>query len=114
MEQNRIPMPYYWVKNHEVEENSKKEQQDREYFRQMYPDQVKKYIKVITEVINRIDNKDSYIYDEYPDKIRMDRLVEITLSLIPVERTINRESQRNLIKVLLWEEVIRRRTIGRM
>jgi len=82
---------------------------DRDYFRQMYPQTVKRYIRVIVDVLDRMDVRESYIYDEYPDKVRLERLTEIILRLIPLENNMNRETQRNLVKVLLWEEIIQRR-----
>ena len=66
-------------------------------------------LRVIVEVLDRMDRKDSYIYDEYPDKIRLERLSEIVLRLIPIEKNMSRETQRNLIRVLLWEEILERR-----
>ena len=88
-----------------------KNSSDRDYFRQLYPQAVKRYLRVIVEVLDRMDRKDSYIYDEYPDKIRLERLSEIVLEIIPVEKNMSRETQRNLIKVLLWDEVLQRRSI---
>lgn len=100
-------LPYFMNYSLPGEEN--KEITDREYFRQMYPASVKRYLRVIAEVLNRMDNEESYIYDEYPDKVRMERLAEIVLRLVPLEERMNRETQKNIIKVLLWEEVIYRR-----
>ena len=87
----------------------RKEREDREYFRQMYPEDVKKYDKIVGEILNRLEGKNSFIYDEFPDKIRTERLAEIILKNIPLENNKTRESQRNIIKLLLWEEIIRRR-----
>ena len=56
-----------------------------------------------------MDVKESFFYDEYPDKIRLERLSEIILRLIPLEKNMNRDTQRNLVRILLWEEIIERR-----
>ena len=122
MEQNRIPYPFFMTKEYEeMERNIKlgeinqkgtieeKEKADREYFKQMYPLEVKRYLRVIIEVLDRLDGKNSFFYDEYPDKIRTERLAETILKIIPLEKNQNRESQRNIIKLLLWEEIVRRR-----
>ena len=122
MEQNRIPYPFFMTKEYEeMERNIKlgeinqkgtieeKEKADREYFKQMYPLEVKRYLRVIIEVLDRLDGKNSFLYDEYPDKIRTERLAETILKIIPLEKNQNRESQRNIIKLLLWEEIVRRR-----
>ena len=121
MENNRIPYPFFMTKEYEQiekeqqkinvdkQENLEKENLDREYFKQMYPGDVKRYLKVIVEILDRLDGKNSFLYDEYPDKIRTERLAEMILKNIPLEKNQTRESQKNVIKLLLWEEIIRRR-----
>ena len=126
MENRRIPYPFFMTKEYEelernkqqinaIGENSieKKEALDREYFKQMYPLEVKRYLKIIVEILDRLDGRNSFFYDEYPDKIRTDRLAEMILKNIPIEKNQSRESQRNVIKLLLWEEIIRRRNVSR-
>lgn len=110
MENKEAVLPYF-ISNYVPEENRNQREEitDREYFRQMYPASVKRYLRVIAEVLNRMDTSESYLYDEYPDKVRMERLTEIVLRLVPLEERMNRETQRNMIKVLLWEEVVYRR-----
>lgn len=110
MESRRPSLPYYMTYPLPEENfNSSDRRSDREYFRQMYPQEVKRYIRVIVEVLDRMDIKESYIYDEYPDKIRLERLSEIILRLIPLEKNMNRDTQRNLVRILLLEEIIERR-----
>ena len=75
----------------------------------MYPQIVKRYLRVIVEVLDRLDIKESYIYDQYPDKVSLERLSETILGIIPLEKNVSRESQQNLVKVLLYEEILRRR-----
>lgn len=111
MENRRPPLPYFMA-NPFTEDNTFRKN-DREYFRQMYPQEVKRYIRVIVEVLDRIDLKESYIYDEYPDRLRMERLADIILRMIPLEKNISRDTQKNLIRVLLWEEIIERRERNR-
>ena len=122
MENRRIPYPFFMTKEYEQLErerqaieidrgtyNGEKERLDRDYFKQMYPTEVKRYLKVIVEILDRLDEKNSFLYDEYPEKIRTDRLAEMILKNIPIEKNQTRESQKNVIKLLLWEEIIRRR-----
>ena len=124
MENRRIPYPFFMTKEYEQMEreqqamkiergtyNGEKERLDRDYFKQMYPTEVKRYLKVIIEILDRLDGKNSFLYDEYPDKIRTDRLAEMILKNIPIEKNQTRESQKNVIKLLLWEEIIRRRIL---
>ena len=122
MENRRIPYPFFMTKEYEQMEreqqamkiergtyNGEKERLDRDYFKQMYPTEVKRYLKVIIEILDRLDVKNSFLYDEYPDKIRIDRLADMILNNIPIEKNQTRESQKNVIKLLLWEEIVRRR-----
>ena len=112
MDHRRFTLPYYMA-NSLTKDYSSRIVNERDYFRQMYPQVVKRYIRVIVEVLDRVDIRESYIYDEYPDKIQMERLAETILRLIPLEKNMNRDTQRNLVKVLLWEEVIERRNRNR-
>ena len=114
MEAGRPALPFFMAYPLPEENmNSYDRGNDREYFRQMYPQAVKRYIRVIVEVLDRMDVRESYIYDEYPDKIRLERLAETVLRLIPLEKNMNRETQKNLVRVLLWEEVVERRNRNR-
>ena len=115
MENKRPPMPYYIAYSLPEDNRIRAERNisERDYFRQMYPQEVKRYLRVIVEVLDRMDMRESYLYDEYPDKIRLERLAETILRLIPLEKNISRESQKNLVRVLLWEEVIERRNTNR-
>ena len=122
MKDNKVIMPFFMTEEYEkimneiydkknITEKSvlNKERDDREYFRQMYPEEVRKYLNVVIEILNRLGGKDSFIYDEYPDKVRTERLAELILKNIPLEKNKTRESQRNIVKLLLWEEIVRRR-----
>ena len=125
MDSRRVPLPYYMTYQIPEERNNMAYQvakentnntggiSDRDYFRQMYPTAVKRYLRVIKDVLDRMDIRESYIYDEYPDKIRIERLTEIILRLIPMEKNMNRETQRNLVRVLLIDEVIERRKMNK-
>ena len=112
MERKRPPLPYF-IENPMTQENRNGMDgiSDRDYFRQMYPAATKRYLRVIVDVLDRMDIKDSYIYDEYPDKIRIERLTEIILRLIPLEDNVNRETQRSLVKILLMDEIVERRKL---
>lgn len=114
MENRRPPIPYFMANplSEETMDNTDR-RNDREYFRQMYPQEVKRYIRVIVEVLDRMDIRESYIYDEYPDRLRLERLSDTILRLIPLEKNMNRDTQKNLIRILLWEEIIERRDRNR-
>ena len=110
-QQRRPPLPYFMSYPYvEMNGGDREGEADREYFRQMYPQVVRRYIRVIIDVLDRLDIKESYIYDEYPDKLSLERLSETILRLIPLENNVPRETQRNIVRVLLYEEVVRRRS----
>lgn len=92
-----------------------REYDERDYMRQMYPNEAKQYLAIIYGVLDRMDYRDSWVYDEYPDQVALLRLTEIILRLIPVKGDMTRENQRNLLQILLYDEILRRRQLkGRM
>ena len=110
METRRPPLPYFMAYPiPEENRNTSDSITDRDYFRQLYPQSVKRYLRIIVDVLDRMDIRQSFIYDEYPDKIRMERLTEVVLRLIPLEKNMNRETQRNLVRVLIIDEIMERR-----
>lgn len=54
----------------------RKEEKEREYWKQMYPAQVKEIQRVVEQLCDRIDYKGSFIYDEYPDQVTLKRLCD--------------------------------------
>ena len=72
----------------------------------------KKYLAVIYGVLDRMDYADSWVYDEYPDQMSLLRLVETILRLIPEKTNMTRENQRNLLQILLYDEILRRRQMN--
>ena len=110
MENKKPPLPFFMTYPYQEQgENIMMSEADRDYFRQLYPKEIKRYLRIIIEVLDRMDIRESYIYDEYPDKLSMERLSEVILKLIPLENNLPRETQRNLVKVLLYEEIVQRR-----
>ncbi len=47
---------------------------DLEYLQQMYPTEAKKYQKLISEILDKLDYEGSLIYDEYPDRWQLYKL----------------------------------------
>lgn len=93
---------------------------DLEYLQEMYPEEAKKYRKVIAEVLDRMDYEGSMIYDEYPDRWQIYRLTQIIVERIKEqtapETTENAESlagMKELVQVLLCGEIYRRRHSNR-
>lgn len=56
--------------------------EDMEYLQQMYPTYAKNYQNVISSVVNKMDYEGSFIYDQYPDKLSIQRMVASVMSVI--------------------------------
>lgn len=106
--------------------------EDLEYLQQMYPTYAKKYQSVAGSVVDKMDYDNSFIYDEYPDKFTLQKMVESVMSVIKeneekTENGLNDESNdenvlteaaswrekepwiRELVTVLIYNEVLMRR-----
>lgn len=56
--------------------------EDMEYLQQMYPTYAKRYQSVISSVVDKMDYDSSFIYDQYPDKFSIQRMVESVMIVI--------------------------------
>jgi len=96
---------------------------DLEYFRQMYPAEVRRHQIRIAEILDKMDYEGSVIYDEYPDRYTLERLAENITDIIRREENQQDSAQQrpedegkmmpSLIFVLLVNEVYKRRRGGR-
>ena len=82
MNQSRIlpfymayPLPMYYQEEDTVT-------RDLEYLQQMYPNEAKRYQKIITDILNTMDYEGSCIYDEYPDKWQLYKLTQAVMDKI--------------------------------
>ncbi len=96
---------------------------DLEYLQQLYPLEIRRYQRRVAELLDRMDYEGSMIYDEYPDRFTLERLAA---SMIAVFQREEREAAvenptspekwvwlQDLIQVLLYNEVYKRRHGGR-
>ncbi len=95
--------------------------EDLEYLQQMYPTYAKRYQVRVREILDRMDYEGSMIYDQYPDKWQLDRLVQSIITILKKEeRDINPPQQgetedtkwmwiQELVTVLLYYEILTRR-----
>lgn len=96
---------------------------DLDYFRQLYPLQVRRYQTRIAEILDRMDYEGSVIYDEYPDRYTLERMSDNIVNILRREERQQNPQQedsdekwelgRSLIFVLLSNEVYKRRHGGR-
>lgn len=56
--------------------------EDLEYLQQMYPTYARKYQSTINSFVDRMDYDGSFIYDQYPDKMSIGRMVTGVMAVI--------------------------------
>lgn len=99
--------------------------EDLSYLQQMYPDYVKKLQITMNDMLNTMDYEGSVIYDQYPDKIQLERFVASILATVKndTENTSSKEDKeaentqipdnderlKELITVLFYNELLKRR-----
>ena len=126
-------LPYYMAYPMPREyDDERKERQDVEYMKSMYPDEVKRILPFVEDECDRMEYEGSMIYDEYPDmlSVRMmcsrvcNRIKEIGLEDMeetePLDDRMEAQQRnrrrgrdqniREIVEVLLLHELMRRRT----
>lgn len=121
------PMPFSY-------EDERTERMDLEYLRSMYPDLPKRILSYVEEECDRMEYENSMIYDQYPDKLQLklmcgrvcdnvrkhermlaDELEEVNASERDRNTSVGKRGMersgtlRDLIEVMLFQELYRRR-----
>lgn len=106
------PMPMYYQEEDSII-------RDLEYLQQMYPAQAKRYQKIISSILDKLDYEGSMIYDEYPDKWQIYKLSRDILDRIKREEEKNGtqdgdtlekwEWLGDMVQILLFYEIYKRR-----
>ena len=112
------PLPMYYEDENSII-------RDLEYLQQMYPAQAKRYQKVISNILDKLDYEGSMIYDEFPDRWQLYKLSTDILDRIRREEEKDKESDSenggseaslekwkwtgDLIQILLFYEIYKRR-----
>ena len=103
---------------------------DIEYLQQMYPVQVRRYQQSVARILDKMDFEGSVIYDEYPDRLSLERITDSIITVLKQEEAQRDQNDRNegavnpadpekwswirdLVLVLLYNEVYKRRHGGR-
>lgn len=96
---------------------------DLEYLQQLYPLEVRYFQKRVGEILDKMDYEGSIIYDEYPDRYGMERLLESIWNIIKKEEQEGEsdisdsvetwEWIKALLFVLLNNEIYKRRNGNR-
>lgn len=82
-------------------------EKDKEYLLELYPVIAKKIREQIEKELKLRDYKESAIYDEYPDRLCLSIIVNAVYNRM--EKTENEGQLRDLIEVLLYQEILTRR-----
>ena len=115
-------LPYYMAYPMPMQyDDERMERRDFEYMKSMYPLAVKRLLPYVEEECDRMSYEGSMIYDEYPDQLQMylmrnriyDRAIrENRGDSLELEMQVSRNDDqlRDLIQILLFQELFRRRT----
>ena len=119
MDFNRRVLPFFMAYPDVGENTNRDMMRDLEYLQQMYPREVKRYQMRVSEMLDRIDYDGSMIYDEFPDRFCVERLVSSMTEVLKreeMEKNSDKEypmekweGLRELIFVLLNNEICKRR-----
>ena len=101
-------------------DDERTERRDTEYLRSMYPDIPKRILPYVEEECDRMEYENSMMYDQYPDKLQLklmcgrvcdnvDRHERLCLDGCTDKGKIEAQSLRDLIEVMLYQELYRRR-----
>ena len=71
-------LPLYMAQERDIKE-------DLQYLQEMFPEMARRYAAKIASVVDRMDYKGSMIYDEYPDRLRLQRLAREIVQMIEKE-----------------------------
>ncbi len=106
------PLPMYYEEEDTII-------RDLEYLQQMYPADAKRYQKLISSILDKLDYEGSMIYDEYPDKWQIYKLSKDILDRIRREEEKDNPDQNSpaekwewlgdMVQILLCYEIYKRR-----
>ncbi len=106
------PLPFYMTyPDYYGTGQEEKLLKDLEYLQQLYPNDVKRFQKRISEILDKADYEGSMIYDEYPDRCSLQALAQSICRVLEQEE--KNPPAEEIIIILLFNEVYKRRHGGR-
>lgn len=96
-------------------------ERDVDYMKQLYPNTAKKILSIIEDECDRLDYSGSCIYDEYPDRITIDRIIDRLYANVPdreqeaqleiqnYNHHNNNDLLRDMISIIFLNEIQHRR-----
>lgn len=115
-------LPYYMAYPMPMQyDDERMERRDFEYMKSMYPMTVKRILPYVEEECDRMSYEGSMIYDEYPDQLQMYLMCSRIYDRVRKEKpkddmememqvSRNDDQLRDLIQILLFQELFRRRS----
>lgn len=93
--------------------------EDLGYLQQMYPALSKKLQIKIGDLLDKLDYEGSVIYDQYPDKIGLEKLAQTIYDTLMGDKTImsqkeelapeHKQYMKELVTILLYGEILKKR-----
>lgn len=110
-------MPYYMMYPLPIRfDEDRIEKRDYEYLKSMYPEMAKKILPYVEDECERYEYDESMIYDEYPDKLQLRLMGRRIYDRVQQEEMRTAETRnwedgrvRDLVEILLYQELMRRR-----
>ena len=68
-------------------------EQDLQYLQEIFPEASRRYARKISDVVDRLDYPGSMIYDEFPDRMRLQQLSREILRMIEEEEAMKPQDQ---------------------
>lgn len=111
------PMPLLY-------DDERTERRDFEYMKSMYPLTVKRILPYVEEECDRMSYAGSVIYDEYPDRLQIEMMCNRVYEKVKNCKPKDDEEMemqmakgdswlRDLVQIMLFQEMFRRRNIHR-
>lgn len=111
-------LPYYMVYPMPFSfDDERIERMDFEYMKSLYPDVPKRILPYIEEECDRMEYENSMVYDEYPDKLQLGLMCgRACRNIEKNEKGMGEgemENLRDLVAVMLYQELYKRRSDNR-
>lgn len=108
MDINNHPVPFYMTYPLPLYfEEERRRAREAEYLKSMYPADARKIQGIVENAMQILDYEGSMIYDEYPDKIMMRRLMTIIYDQIKDDESM--KDKRDIVDILVIEDILNRR-----
>lgn len=103
-------MPYYMAYPAPFSyDDERTERMDFEYLKSMYPDLPKRLLPYVEEECDRMEYENSMIYDQYPDRLQLRLMCRRVYDNVGKHEKELAEETRDLIEVMLYQELYKRR-----